>query len=1114
ATITLVGTNSATGIDYQSAGIQIGGSGTTLTITGDGSLTANGGAQSAGIGLSCAWDPANDVIGGDIVIEGGNITASGGSEWGAGIGTGVVYGNGNAKTARIGNITIKGGSVKATGGSDSNGIGTGYTYSGCTNAIGTVTIYDGIDLVDASSIKDFGNVVYMHVDGGTETNVTASKTDYFTISESGNHKIITPPHTHSFTYSASGATITATCSNDCPLTNHQATLTINAPTGNLTYDSTAKAATLTGLGTFNTATGLNVGTTDIVYFAATKNGNTYTKSGNALTGSPTGAGDYIAEITLQSKAASVGYTIAPKEVSISWGTAEFTYDGTEHCPTATAGNLVGTDSCTVTVTGGQINANVDGTIYTATATGLSNSNYKLPSDKTQTFTIAKADVAVTAPTAKTDLTYTGSAQALVEAGSATGGTMWYAVTTENTEPYAESYTTSIPTATNAGTYYVWYKVVGDSNHYDSAPQSIDASIGKDTNPAAKTVDSAVEAQIGTNVETKVNLGMYLGDASTLAGSPLSSSESSSMDNKITFSDIALTGNTLTFKTTCSEGGEGKIILTVDSSNYKGLGLTIPVKVQAKTTEVVVESSESGSSGIQGAEVKGLSDYTNEQNGTSVKVVLDVKSESAPEDNTVKSNIDDQVKKVFINTDDGSTKTEYIELNVTKQVNSGSQNAVDDVGRVIEISLKYDLAGKFNPVVIREHKGAVKVFTELDARPDSGYVDGTYYVDRTNNVIYIYSQFFSTYSIAYATASSYKVTFDAQGGSEVAPMIVKNGGTISTLPTTTKSGYTFDGWFTAATGGTQLTTTTVISDNAIYYAHWTKNSSGGGGSGGGGGSSGGGGTGGGGGGGSTDPETTKTPAEITKAPKAITNLVYTGKAQALITAGEAKGGTMYYAVTTSAAAPAASAYKTTIPTGKNAGTYYVYYMAKGDNDHTDTAANKLTVSIKKVAVKSVKLNKKKATVVKGYKITLKATVSPKNATNQKVTWKSSNKKIATVSSKGVVTGKKKGTVKITVTTADGKKTASCTVTVKNPVKVKSVKLNKTKATVKKGKTLKLKATIAPKNATNTEVTWKSSKPKIAKVDKNGKVTALKKGTTTITVTTKDGKKKATCKVTVK
>ena len=192
AEITLVGMNSVTGAS-QKAGIQIGGSGTTLTITGDGSLTANGGDQSAGIGLSRAWKPANDVIGGDIIIEGGNITANGSvnDKWGAGIGTGVIYyGNGSAKTARIGNITIKGGSVKATGGSEADGIGTGYTYYGCTNTIGTVTIYDGIDKVDASSISE--SVTYMHVENETETDVTANKSDYFTIIEDGNRRVIAP----------------------------------------------------------------------------------------------------------------------------------------------------------------------------------------------------------------------------------------------------------------------------------------------------------------------------------------------------------------------------------------------------------------------------------------------------------------------------------------------------------------------------------------------------------------------------------------------------------------------------------------------------------------------------------------------------------------------------------------------------------------------------------------------------------------------------------------------------------------------------------------------------------------------------------------------------------
>nr|AGH13993.1 hypothetical protein [Prevotella sp. Sc00028] len=183
AEITLVGTNSVTGAS-QKAGIQVGGSGTTLTIKGNGSLTANGGSQSAGIGLSRAWDV--DATGGDIVIEGGNITANGGSQWGAGIGTGVIYGDGSAKAARIGNITIKGGTVKATGGSDSDGIGTGFTYYGCTNTIGTVTIYDGIDMVDASSIKNSGSIVYKH----DETDVTASKSDYFTIIENGNRRII------------------------------------------------------------------------------------------------------------------------------------------------------------------------------------------------------------------------------------------------------------------------------------------------------------------------------------------------------------------------------------------------------------------------------------------------------------------------------------------------------------------------------------------------------------------------------------------------------------------------------------------------------------------------------------------------------------------------------------------------------------------------------------------------------------------------------------------------------------------------------------------------------------------------------------------------------------
>ena len=100
---------------------------------------------------------------------------------------------------------------------------------------------------------------------------------------------------------------------------------------------------------------------------------------------------------------------------------------------------------------------------------------------------------------------------------------------------------------------------------------------------------------------------------------------------------------------------------------------------------------------------------------------------------------------------------------------------------------------------------------------------------------------------------------------------------------------------------------------------------------------------------------------------------------------------------------------------------------------------LSTTTKNVAVRSVKLNKKTASVTKGKTITLKATVSPSNAANKAVTWSSSNKKVATVK-KGVVKGIKAGKATITVTTRSGKKKARCVVTVKNPVAAKLTVIN--------------------------------------------------------------------------
>lgn len=167
-----------------------------------------------------------------------------------------------------------------------------------------------------------------------------------------------------------------------------------------------------------------------------------------------------------------------------------------------------------------------------------------------------------------------------------------------------------------------------------------------------------------------------------------------------------------------------------------------------------------------------------------------------------------------------------------------------------------------------------------------------------------------------------------------------------------------------------------------------------------------------------------------------------------------------------------------------------------------APKKITL---KATVKTVDIKGKTTVSVKS--------VKPKNA-SKAVTFKSSNKKIATVNKKGVVTGKKKGTVKITATSKKNKKIKQ---TIKIKVKQltpKSISLNQKKLELVSGAGSVLKATIKPVGV-YCPVTWKSSNTAVATVDKNGKVTAKAEGTANITVTSKEKKTvKAVCAVTVK
>jgi len=120
----------------------------------------------------------------------------------------------------------------------------------------------------------------------------------------------------------------------------------------------------------------------------------------------------------------------------------------------------------------------------------------------------------------------------------------------------------------------------------------------------------------------------------------------------------------------------------------------------------------------------------------------------------------------------------------------------------------------------------------------------------------------------------------------------------------------------------------------------------------------------------------------------------------------------------------------------AGTYYLHVLVQ-DAEGIKSVKSSSAINVGIVSVTSVELNKSETTINVGKSEKLEVTVNPTEATNKEVTWKSSSDAIATVGADGTVTAVAEGTVTITVTTKDGGKTATCTVTVKNPTIVSNL-----------------------------------------------------------------------------
>ncbi len=327
---------------------------------------------------------------------------------------------------------------------------------------------------------------------------------------------------------------------------------------------------------------------------------------------------------------------------------------------------------------------------------------------------------------------------------------------------------------------------------------------------------------------------------------------------------------------------------------------------------------------------------------------------------------------------------------------------------------------------------------------------------------------------------YTITYDSQGGTAVSTMTIKENGTISEPATPVKDGYTFVGWYY---NGEKFDFSTKVTKDMTLEARWEAKG-----------------------------ETT-TGMEVDA--DSFTLALGSDRTIKVTLTGDIKDAKLKWESSDESIATVDSKgkikalkegdVKITVSTADGKYSKVVIVSVKNESD---VAVTKVTISGSK-------------TVEIGKTIKLTANITPKNATNKAVTWKSSNTKIATVDKNGNVKGIAAGTAKITVTTKDGNKKATITITVKaesttkptipsspatteedKEVKVTSITINGSK-TMDWNTTQTLTATVKPDNATNKAVTWTTSNANIATVDTNGNVKAVGEGDVTITATAKDG-----------
>ena len=519
----------------------INATGHTLTVAGEGTLIVKGsnGSNGSNDNGGNGGNGGNGIVG-NVIVSGASVEVTGGNG-GAG-GDGDNGGTGGTGGYGVnGAVTVKSGSIKVTGGSGGKGgngnpSGTsGNGGEGGCGVSGDVTVKSGSITVTGGSGGGKGGGPGGGTNGnagqavsGTITGATAQESDNNSnwsdiTSGTSSKKYVkvegAAATSYTVTYKVVGGTWSDGSSADKTETVQDGSQPASVPTGMKAsegytggaWNTDPANATIRAAKTFTYTFTAKSDQTAPTGLTATK-ASSSTATDGKISG-VTSAMEYQADGAStwtsvgENKTEITGLTSGTYKVRYA-GTADKNASpettivvGTKTNQTAPAG-LTATKASSSTATDGKISGvtsameyQIDGaSTWTAVGenkteiTGLTAGTYKVryaetadknASPETSVEVGVKVAPTVTAPTAKT-LTYNGQAQELVTAGSTDGGEMQYALGTA-TEA-TEQYTTSIPTKTDAGTYYIWYKVLGDSNHTGTAPECLTVVIKK-ANPS-------------------------------------------------------------------------------------------------------------------------------------------------------------------------------------------------------------------------------------------------------------------------------------------------------------------------------------------------------------------------------------------------------------------------------------------------------------------------------------------------------------------------------------------------------------------------------------------------------------------------------------------------------